>query len=396
MLANKFIGPLRGPEVLVGNRQHVELLRAGVQVWNSNRPEWPDLKGEDFSGLDLSGALLDGAVITDSSLANVRLDGASLRGVFLSGSDLSLATLRGANLYYARLVGSTLCGAILDDASLVGATLDGSDLTGSSLRGANLMAAHLRGTNLSQADLSRSRLVSASLMLSNLNGATLNEAELNGATLVQTKVNGASFDRAFVYGIAAWDLEGTPASSEELFINREGSVTVSDLKIAQFVYLMLANDEVRNIIDTLTSRVVLILGRFSAERKAVLDALRAELRRRNCDPIVFDFAISETRNVTETVCLLAGMARYVIADLSDPRSVPQELQSFVRDVAVPVQPIIEEGQEPWSMFSDLRQRYHWVLGPYAYSDGASLIASLDLLVQGAEGKRLELLAERSS
>ena len=37
--------------------------------------------------------------------------------------------------------------------------------------------------------------------------------------------------------------------------------------------------------------VVLILGRFSAERKLVLDALRDELRKseRNYVPVVFDF-----------------------------------------------------------------------------------------------------------
>lgn len=380
----------------MSNRQHAELLRSGVGAWNSNRPEWPDLRGENFSGLDLAGAQLDGSVLTDASLANARLDGASLRGVFLSGTDLSGASLRGANLYYARLVRSTLSGGMLDDASLVGVTLDGSNLAGASLRGANLTAAHMRGTDLTGADLSRARLVSASLMLSNLNGATLTEAELSGATLVQTKIHGATFDRARVYGIAAWDLEGRPQSSDELFINREGSVTVSDLKIAQFIYLMLENDEVRGIIDAMTSRVVLILGRFTAERKAVLDALRAELRHRNRVPIVFDFAVPEARNVTETVGLLANMARYVIADLSDPRSVQQELQSFVRDVAVPVQPIIAEGQDPWSMFSDLGRRYHWVLKPYVYKDCASLVASLDLVIEGPEAKRIDLAAGRAS
>ena len=35
------------------------------------------------------------------------------------------------------------------------------------------------------------------------------------------------------------------------------------------------------MIDTITSKVVLILGRFTAERKAVLDALREELSKRH-------------------------------------------------------------------------------------------------------------------
>ena len=49
----------------------------------------------------------------------------------------------------------------------------------------------------------------------------------------------------------------------------ESEVTVDDLEVAQFVYLLLHNEKVRRVIDTITSKVVLILGRFSIpERKA--------------------------------------------------------------------------------------------------------------------------------
>ena len=37
---------------------------------------------------------------------------------------------------------------------------------------------------------------------------------------------------------------------------------------------------------------------------------------------------------------LAHLARFIIADITDPRSIPQELQAIVPDLAVPVQPII--------------------------------------------------------
>ena len=39
-------------------------------------------------------------------------------------------------------------------------------------------------------------------------------------------------------------------------------------------YLLLNNEEIRHVIDTITSKVVLILGRFMPERKAILDAIR--------------------------------------------------------------------------------------------------------------------------
>ena len=73
---------------------------------------------------------------------------------------------------------------------------------------------------------------------------------------------------------------------------------------------------------------MLILGRFTDERKAVLDALREELRNRDYLPILFDFAVPATRDITETVSLLARMARFIIADLTDPSSIPKELEAI--------------------------------------------------------------------
>jgi len=67
--------------------------------------------------------------------------------------------------------------------------------------------------------------------------------------------------------------------------------------------------------------VVLILGRFTDERKAVLDALREELRKRDYLPILFDFDVPARRDITETMSLLARMARFVVADITDAKSI---------------------------------------------------------------------------
>jgi hypothetical protein len=64
---------------------------------------------------------------------------------------------------------------------------------------------------------------------------------------------------------------------------------------------------------------VLILGRFSDERKAVLDALRDELRNRGYLPILFDFKPSASLEIAETIKVLAGLARFVIADITELR-----------------------------------------------------------------------------
>jgi hypothetical protein len=123
---------------------------------------------------------------------------------------------------------------------------------------------------------------------------------------------------------------------------------------------------------------VLILGRFNPpERKAVLDAIREEIRRRNLLPIMFDFTPPASQTTLETVSTLAHMARFVIADLTDAKSVLQELQAIVpNNPSVPVQPILLASQEEPGMF-DFFRRFSWVLESYRYHSLDEVLASLD-------------------
>ena len=172
--------------------------------------------------------------------------------------------------------------------------------------------------------------------------------------------------------------EGT--KQQDLIITPDGEpeVTVDDLEVAQFVYLLLHNEKVRSVIDTITSKVVLILGRFSIpERKTVLDALRDELRKRNYAPVVFDFEKPTSRTTDETITLLARMARFVIADISDAKSVLQELRAIVPDnPSVPVQSIIDAAQDEPGMF-DFFKEFRSFLKVYRYRNPAQLLADLD-------------------
>jgi hypothetical protein len=79
----------------------------------------------------------------------------------------------------------------------------------------------------------------------------------------------------------------------------EREVTTDDLEVAQFLYLLLHNEKLQRVIDTITSKVVLILGCFSlSERKQVLDSLRDELRKRDYVPVVFDFEKLRSQTTT--------------------------------------------------------------------------------------------------
>ena len=172
--------------------------------------------------------------------------------------------------------------------------------------------------------------------------------------MLATDFTGAVLNGCRVYGVSAWDLKLEGAEQQNLVITREKEpeIAVDNIEVAQFIYLLLHNEKIRGVIDTVTSKAVLILGRFTDERKAVLDALREELRKRNYLPILFDFEVPARRNITETVTLLARIARFIIADLTDPSSIPQELQAIIPSVRVPVQPLLLEGSSLYSMFKD--------------------------------------------
>jgi hypothetical protein len=254
------------------------------------------------------------------------------------------------------------------------------DLFGAFLFGAELIGANLSGAGLVEA---------------NLGGANLSGADLWAVTLVDTDLTGADLTGCRIYGVSAWNLKLERTKQQNLVITKvdEPTVTVDNIEVAQFIYLMLNNAKVRDVIDTITSKAVLILGRFTAERKVVLDALREKLRERDYLPILFDFNVPATRDVTETVSLLARMARFIVADLTDPSSIPKELEAIVPGLAVPVQPLLEGASRPYSMFRDY-WKYDWVLPVYRYEGLEPLLATLaENVIAPAEAK-VKALEER--
>lgn len=316
--------------------------------------------------------------------------------------------LRGGDFQDICLGYADLRGVRFDDANFAPderawAALKGAQLAHASLRNVQMPGMRLMDADLSHADLSNANLVdadlgNANLRGANLHGAQLDRANLEGANLVGANVEGASLDGARVYGVAAWDLQGRTKSSLDLIVTQKDStaITVDDIRVAQVIHMFLNNPEIRDVLDTLTRKVVLLLGRFTPERIAVLKALQDALRSLDLVPVLFNFKKQEERGVTETVTLVARMARFVIADLTDPASIPHELASFVPDVEVPVRLIIAEGHTPYSMSSDFR-KYHWVLRPYRYGSKDELIENLQTrVIDVAEAKRLEIQRARET
>jgi Pentapeptide repeats (8 copies) len=336
----------------VADEEHLRIIEQGLAAWNEWRQKNPELI-PDPRGANLSEANLSRADLRDACLSATDLRGANLSGARLNGAELG-----GANLYKAKLSKTNLIGADLSRANLGMAELSMACLTMANLRQANLSLAKLSKAYLDRADLSEASLHGAylhganlrlaNLERANLSGAKLSkacldEANLEGALLVGTDLCGASLAQSKVYGASVWDITVNDQTKQQNLVitpyaeatERRNlviiagtpyagtTITVDNIEVAQFVYLLLDNQAIRKVIDTITSKAVLILGRFSDDRKAVLDAIRNELRNHDYLPILFDFDPTTNQTINETVKTLAGMSRFVIADITDARSVPQ-------------------------------------------------------------------------
>jgi Pentapeptide repeats (8 copies) len=320
----------------MADKKHIKILKNGVEKWNEWRNENPKIKPD------------------------------------LTGADLSFQILVGANLRRADLTEADLTDSILYQADLCETVLNGAKLVGTNLCQTRLCDAYLRGADLHRANLDRA----------DLTGADLSEANLERTILVGATVAKATFTRCRVYGASAWDLDLKKVKDQSnLRITRDDDparITVDNLEVAQFIYLLLHNEKIRDILDTIGQKGVLILGRFTGKREAVLRAIRNRLSRLGFVPMMFHFQRPTQRDFTETIFTLAGLSRFIIADITNPRSSPLELQATMPNYMIPFVPIIHEDEEPFAMFRDLRQKYgNWVLDVLQYDSVANLLEVME-------------------
>jgi uncharacterized protein YjbI with pentapeptide repeats len=352
-----------------------------------------DLAETDLSGANLNEADLGEADLTGAKLAGAKLNRTRLHGATLVEVDLSSAKFNDSDL--SSLKGSRM--------NLSGATLSRSNLTAADLRGANLIKAKIVRSDLSRADLTGAnlrgaQLIGADLTHTSLASADLQDTDLSRSRLISTSLDNATLVGARIFGVSTWGLKLDGCIQRNLVINnkRESTITVDDVEMAQFIHLLINNDRIRSVIDTITSKVVLILGRFTPERKAILDSIREKLRLRNYLPVLFDFDKPVHRSLTETVSTIAHMARFVIADLTGARSIPQELSRIVPNLSsVPVQPILLATEEEYGMFESFKS-YPWVLPIVRYDDQKSLLNTMnERVIEPAELMAIDIADHRT-
>ena len=332
-------------------RKQLSILKKGVQRWNKWRLDNPTIR-----------PLLYDCKLTEGDLRTT-LDGADFANALLVNSDLSSQHLRGANFHEANLARATLNGA----------------------------------------DLSRAHFCRTDFYNTKMVGATLNDANLQATLLAKTDLTRAKLIGCRLYGIAAWDLTLDGAEQKDLIVRYtdpvsgdDRQITVDSLEVAQLIYFLLNNKNIPTFLNTLERKTVLILGRFVPEkRKAVLNAIRDELRRLGYVPMIFDFDRPDNRNFTETVTTLAGLSRFIVADITNPKSAPLELKATVQAYTVPIAPILDDSdkENPFSMLADLQQQGS-VLGVLHYDSADQLVKAIEKGVVNLALKRANELAPR--
>lgn len=432
----------------MANAEHVDIFKRGISVWNewrqANPSIAPDLSGAKCTDLELARIDFHEADLAGADFSNSFLGYANLRGAGCTKAIFRNAILTSALGDEADFTGAVLESAYLGDGSWQRTTFREVAAIGVDFRNAKMLHADLteffthggsffqanasyanfsrayiawcdaydgefvnsnfadadfegsdfHKSNLSGAVMTRMNLKGAIFRSSNLRGADLTHSDLSAASLVGTDIRGANLSRCRIHGVSTWDLKVDEFTRQEGMIITPAdvpAVVIDDVEVAQFIYLLLNNSKIRNVIDTVGAKGVLILGRFT-ERMQVLDAIRTALRDRGYLPIVFDFGKPTDRDFTETVKILAGLSRFVIAEITRPKSVPLEAQATIPDYMVPFVPIIEQGEQPFSMFQNLWLKYgKWVLEPLAYRSVDQLLNVFDKAVVNPANERLRAL-----
>ena len=255
------------------------------------------------------------------------------------------------------------------------------DFSGMNLSGALILKAFAEGLTLrncifentvfEEGDFSRADFSGATFRNTRFNKTIFTGANFDGATIVNCNLNrinlvGASFrvkeiTETVIYGIAAWDLVTSEESKQsrlvvektyelysDLIQQEKIPMMVDDIELAQFIYYLSNHKKMREAINILNDKGVLLLGRFKDGGLKRLYTVLELLRGKGYMPMIFDFTRPDNLSLTETAVTMAGLSKFVIVDLSGS-SVPAELQAILIQIK---KPVLAFGN-PYALFPDL-------------------------------------------
>ncbi len=239
-----------------------------------------------------------------------------------------------------------------------GMNLSGASIFGAFAEGLNLRNSLFDGANIEEGDFSRADFSGTTFRNTKFNKTIFTDARFDGATFINCNLNrinltGASFrvkeiTETVIYGISAWDLQISKDSKQsklviektyELYSDliQQGKIPmmVDDIELAQFIYYLSDHKRLRGTLNVLNEKGVLLLGRFKDGGLERLYTIRQWLQERGYMAMIFDFTRPDNLSFTETIVTMAGLAKFIIADLSGP-SVGQELKAILAELKKPV------------------------------------------------------------
>lgn len=312
-------------------QKHLDILSKGIDFWNKWRDDHPDIR-PDFSKSGVPGILFrEKYGYTPTKKASIK----RARGVPKEKSNRKkrIINFSGVNFRHS----------IMEAAYFPDANFNGSDF----------YEADLSRANLSNADLSFCNFRKAYMAGTDLSGAKLLSCNLNRANLVHANLKGARIEDCVVFGTAAWGLYTDSKTKQRNLViedtNAAGSydlstltdddvhlpLMVDDIEVAQFIHFITEYRKLGKGLKAVLEKGVLLLGKFKDGGKKELDFVASELRKRKFIPIIFDFDNPKGSTLLETVIVLAGISKFVIANLNGS-SVAMELTKIADNFSRPI------------------------------------------------------------
>jgi len=384
----------------VAIEEHLAILKQGVEAWNAWRQEHESIS-PDLSNADLSKAALSGADFTNSNLNHIDLSNTSMNGANFTSVDCQYANLRCSKLADAVLEKAAFRGTDLTHAELTNALLKKVKINDATAWYADFSGADLRGAYLFGTDFREAKFCCA-----DLSGANIMHANLNGADFTDAKL-----DACKIYGTSVWALGGVSDVESQYSLqygnpqrSKDAALRTDNIEAAQILALLLNQPRIGPLLDSISAKCVLLLSRFGTTRPGKssqvripkrLERIRSRLHEIGYVPLLFDFEQPSTHDLIETVLTLAGMSAFIVADITDPKSVPLELQVVAPNYMVPIVPILKAGNDEFAVLEPLRRKFHWILPTHIYKNDNELLDGLtDNVVSRAEKKRQQLIALR--
>jgi len=292
----------------------------------------------------------------------------------LGGSDFTGASAKGCNFS-----GSSLPKSVWNDCSIDSCNFQGLTASNVSAQSARFLNCDFRnsildGLNADGSAFTNSSFSQCKLIASTFTNSKLYSCKLDYALLCKANFDGATLDGCSVFGISIWGSDFSKSDQKNFIVNLPGGnlIVTNSIEYSYFLYQCIENSNFKKYFESTSEKLVLILGRFTPKRMVYIDAIRNSLSKKGLIPVLFDFDKPETQDLSEVVLSLALISRFTVVDLSDPKCAPHEIATIAPHVNSPIAAVIEKGQRPYAMYSDMMRRYSWVLEPEVYQSHSEI------------------------